>query len=339
MLSLFAAAALAAQSPTPCTPETSIRTTVADIGRNSERFMGKCVTVAGPFGGVSVYGSVEDIYLSSQFGPDGNYNRTAGRNGRLGLYSPDNALLRLKPVRTRRIEVTGTVDSCERRSDAARAQEKADLAQGKISLISLSGYCHFRRGAIVSAVDWSFDPPQRYERLTGEHAREVYGNIVEMDDDWPFARELHETSAAFLAAFRAGDRDRLMALHDFTDPKHVSNARVMTLLLDQPDSPFAQIRSNPAPQTQFFVSRYEAGQVEAGKRPKLASGIACYCRTKDCTGRWPISRNDADNLPERPYACTWIRKEDWPGGKVIVETRVGETRWLAEPARTAFHPR
>jgi hypothetical protein len=299
--------------------------------------MGKCVTVAGPFGGVSVYGSVIDMYRTSQFGPDGNFIRTAERSGRLGLYSPDNMLLAVKPGRMPRIEVTGTVDSCERRSDAARAQEKADLARGKVSIILLSGYCHFHRGAVIEAVNWSFDPPRHYERLTGETARETYGNIVEMDDDWPFARELHVTSAAFLAALRAGDRDRLMALHDFTDPKHEYHSRVMTLLLDRPDSPFLQVRANAAPQTQIFVDRYEADQLAAGKRPKFAWGTACYCRTKDCTGRWPISRNDADNLPDRPYACTTIRKEDWPGGKVIVDTPPGDGRWLAEPARTAFH--
>ena len=339
MLSLFAAAALAAPSPPPCSPQISIHTSVAEIGLHPNRFMGKCVTVAGLFLGVAMYGSVKDMYLTFRFGSDGNYDRQALRRGRVGLYSPNNELRALRLEAIPRIEVTGTVDSCERRSAAARAQEKADLARGKVSLFMLSGYCHFNGGAVVNAVSWSFDSTQRYERLSGEAARENYGNLVEMESGWPFAADLRSTSAAFLAALRAGNRSKLMELHDFTNPGQEFNRKVMRLLLDRTDSPFVQIRANPTPQEKIFVDAYEVEQWREGKRSKLPFGLACYCRTKDCKGRWPISRNDADNWITRPYACVGIRKEDWPGGKLIVDLPVGNGRWLAEPEVSAFHPR
>jgi hypothetical protein len=338
MLSLFAAAALAAQSSTSCSPAISIRTTVAEIGENLNRFMDKCVTVAGPFAGLAMYGSVEDMYLTARYGPDGNYDWAAAKKGRLGLDSPRGELRGLKMDRIPRIEVTGIVDSCERRSAAARAREKANLARGEISIMMLTGYCHYYDGAVLNAVAWSFDQSTRYERMTGESARELFGNLVPLEDDWPFAQRLQAASSEFLAALRARDQAKLMALHDFTNPDHEFHRKVMDLLLRRSDSPFVQVRTNPNPQMQLFLDRFEVEQQGAGKDPRLALAVACYCRIGDCKGRWPISYNDADNWVTRPYACVRIRKEDWPGGKLIVETQPGSGRWLAEPERTAFHP-
>ncbi len=92
MLSLFLAAVLVAPPAAPCTAATSIHSTVAEIGSNLDRFMGKCVTVSGPFSGLAMFGGVEDMYLTSRFAPDGNYDRAAEKKGRLGLDSPKSDL-------------------------------------------------------------------------------------------------------------------------------------------------------------------------------------------------------------------------------------------------------
>ena len=33
---------------------------------------------------------------------------------------------------------------------------------------------------------------------------------------------------------------------------------------------------------------------------------ACFCRTKDCSAKWPVASRDADNQISRPYACIHV---------------------------------
>lgn len=341
MLSLFAAAVLTAQSPTSCSPATSLRTTVAEIGEHLDRFLDKCVTVAGPFTGIAIFGSVEDMYLTARYGPDGNYNRSALKRGRLGLDSPESELRSLKLEGIPRIEVTGTVDSCERRAAKARARQKEENARksgSEITIFMLTGYCHYYGGAVLNGVSWAFDPSTRYRRFVGERAREKFGNLVQMDEDWPFARDLRAASTEFFNALRAGDRAELIKLHDFNNSRMEFSGRVIEALLDRSNSPFVQIRANPAPQTRIFLDRYEVEQMELGKPPKFAVGVACFCRSKDCTHRWPISYGDTDNSDTRPYACVRIRREQFQtGSKLALDTQPGG-RWLDEPPAAAFHP-
>jgi hypothetical protein len=49
--------------------------------------------------------------------------------------------------------------------------------------------------------------------------------------------------------------------------------------------------------------------------------VTCFCRQAHCEGRWPITRFDATNASERPYACFVVRR-NYPtnGSKDIVET-------------------
>lgn len=60
--------------------------------------------------------------------------------------------------------------------------------------------------------------------------------------------------------------------------------------------------------------------------------LTCWCRTKDCTGRWPAAAFDADNDPARPYLCaetgnyTLFRK-----GEVIQATVASRRDGFAEP--------
>jgi hypothetical protein len=51
------------------------------------------------------------------------------------------------------------------------------------------------------------------------------------------------------------------------------------------------------------VDRWELNEQQSAEE---YFATVCYCREKDCTGRWPIATFDADNLRTRPYACTQI---------------------------------
>jgi hypothetical protein len=198
----------------------------------------------------------------------------------------------------------------------------------------MGGYCHYYGGAVIDVTSYSLDLSRRYERQIGEAARRRLGNLVEMPANWPYARELRLTGDDFLAALRAGDRGKMRELLEDTGARDDA----MYLLFDQKDSPFAQLRTGAPVPMALFVSRASALQFRAGREVDVPfpAGTACYCRSPGCRHRWPISSNDADVWKTRPYVCVFIRKQDWPGGKIIVELRRTDGRWLKEPAKTAF---
>jgi hypothetical protein len=63
----------------------------------------------------------------------------------------------------------------------------------------------------------------------------------------------------------------------------------------------------------------------------------CFCRTADCSDRWPIAFNDADNDPWRPYACIQAKPRDDGPGRIVLNTPIG-VGWLREPGATAYRP-
>jgi hypothetical protein len=132
----------------------------------------------------------------------------------------------------------------------------------------------------------------------------------------------------------------MMELHDITAPLNDFDEEVLALVLQQPQSPFAQLRSGRELPVRLYVQRVEAERLrQRGEEPDLANGMACFCRTTDCTGRWPIGSNDMDNWQTRPYACVRMWRQDWPGGKLIVDTAPGRNGFLKEPAQTAYRSR
>jgi hypothetical protein len=323
-----------------CTPATAIEATVGQVGGDLQKYMGRCVTVAGPFGRTALYGRVEDLYLANRYGLRGNPDPEVERRARVGLYSKNNELrqLRTPGAGLAHIRVTGTVDSCGRKQAAAEAHESS---LGRPAIVMMSGYCHYHDGAVIDVTSYAIDPARRYERLLGSDAQARLGDIVEMPGSWPYAGELRGMAAKFLAALRAKDRTLLAELHDRpVSSTNEHDQSVLTLLVDQPDSPFAQLRFSAfnAP-LRLYVPQIEALQHRQGTKLAFVRGLACFCRTADCHGRWPISLNDGDNWTTRPYACISIHKQDWPGGKLIVETPVSSGGWLKEPAHTAFRGR
>ena len=50
---------------------------------------------------------------------------------------------------------------------------------------------------------------------------------------------------------------------------------------------------------------YEAGFPNQ-KDPREV--IVCWCKSADCTGKWPVFSADADALPDRPYLCVMLEQ-------------------------------
>ena len=102
--------------------------------------------------------------------------------------------------------------------------------------------------------------------------------------------------------------------------------RLLHLLVQDHASPFTAIsRTKGRPQSVILINR---GYTEEDK----SESVECVCRIGDCTGRWPIARFDADNLPNRPYVCTVVGLYYVPErGDVPVFRTEAKPGGLAEP--------
>ena len=335
MIANFAALLLAATQPAPaaapCTAETAHRTTVQKIGEHRERWTGRCVTVAGVMTSVAMYDSVEGLYEAHRLRQDGNQDPAALRRHRIGLYSPNNEIrgFRANADGLPTIRVTGTVDTCEQMAAAARAASPN-------AIVMMSGYCHYYGGAVVRAAVFDIDASRPHLRLIGEAARRRVGNLVFAPVSWPQLAELRNIGERFRAAIPAGDRAGLMQLHAFGDASNEHEQRLLGAMLDDPASVFAQLRTDRDRPMAIFVDRHEAERLRAGILPEQPFGTICFCRTSDCTGRWPISSSDADNAPRRPYACTRTGYVDWAARRIGPDTPLSRGGWLGEPPETAF---
>lgn len=315
--------------PPACTAETAVRAAVTEITRRPDRFMGRCVTVAGPAGGTTIYSGVDAIYLGQI---PGVVSGPAATRGLIGLYSDGNRLrMELAPERgLAHLVVTGTVDNCERMRDRLGAAAQRERA-GNILPIMMGGYCHWRGGPVIRIASYARDPAVRYERLIGEAARARVGDLVMATPRTPGFGVLRDFATAFAEAMRRGNREALARLHDFRPgTRNPEDLALLAYLLDDPESPFASLRRGIGGGPAIFVRRNASIARDEG-----VSGVICFCRTSDCRGRWPISILDAAGRPDRPYVCTIVEPRNWErrGAGLSTPVRGGG---LAEPARSAF---
>lgn len=328
MILLTAALALAAP-PTaePCTARTAVRTNVTAIGENLDRYLGRCVTVSGPATSVALFSDVDGLYRAQRLTVDGNPDPGEARRHRLGLYSKDDAVRRLRPANLSWLTVTGRVDSCERKK--ARAVARA----GKDSIIMMGGYCHYYGGAVIDAVESSIERARTPRRLTGERARRRVGDLVMAPDDWPHLAALRRTGEEFRAALRGGDKAALARMHDMADKPGEHDKKLLESLVGGAFSPFAEPRLDPSLPMAVFVRRHEVERARAGRPQEGPFGTICFARVRSRSVAWPLSANDADNDPARPYACTSVVWRDWAQRKIGLDTAVSRGGWLAELAR------
>ena len=320
---ILLAAALALTEPpeeVPCTARTATRTTVTDIGEKLDRYLGGCVTVSGPASSIALFSSVEGLYRSQRLSADGNPDPGEVRRHRLGLYSEEGAIRRMRRANLPWLTVTGTVDSCERK------QEHATSRAGKDSIVMMAGYCHYYGGAVIDVVTFGVNLSRTPRRLTGEDARRRLGNLVPAPSDWPHLAALRRTGEDFRAAVRNSDKAALARMHDMSESE-----ALLDMLVGRADSPFAELRQDPSLPMAVFVRRHELERFKARRPPEEPFGTICFGRRRDVA--WPIADNDADNDPARPYACTSVVWRDWAKRKIGLDTRLSRGGWLAEPVR------
>lgn len=307
-----------------CRPAETIETTVAEIGRNPGRFVERCVRVSG----ILYHGVLHDdrasLYLARLNSVDGGGMRS---NPEHHLWISGQARQGLDNETPVSATVVGRIDTCAQRERRSFAQSVSELGPDDIYVGAF--HCYAANGQMIAASEVELGH-RAVERVAGESARARFGNLTPMPPDWSVRPAMESVVEALLAALRAGDREQAAAIHGFR-PGSRDAGSLSAYLFDDPDSPFAPFRGAAPSQIAWFVprlddmSRYEAGDLPA---------IACFCRTRDCSERWPISSIDIRHQPGRPYACTRVLPREWVPSGAELETDVARSGPV-EPMRTA----
>ena len=309
------AADLSAEEPAECSARNSERATVAQIAANPDAYEGRCVAVDGTMQGSSIFESVDGVYLQP---PDSLNPASSGL--RIGL---DNSHY---SEGYRGVSILGRVQDCETVRNCAQA------SAGENEIVMISGYCHTFNGPYLWVHDLRYRRGQPFYRRMGSDARSNYGNLVAAPDQWWYRAKIASLASEFLLALQTNDRNKLADIHfrNVGEDDEDEEAAMLRFLLKDRQSPFFKIRTATTPPQQIIlVERWELKEEESEEE---YFATVCYCREKDCTGRWPIATFDADNLRTRPYACTQI--EPYLTDKHLVPhftTNIGNTG-LAEPA-------
>lgn len=310
------AAETSTEKPVECSVRNSEHATVEQIATDPGRYQGHCVAVDGTMQGSSLFGSVDGVYVQPTDVLD-----PSSSGLRLGLdHIKDHY-----SDRYRGVSIVGRVQDCE----TVRNCVYSSLGENEIVMIS--GYCHTHDGAYLWVTDLRFRRSATFKRQTDSDGRDDYGDLTVAPDNWLNLKNITTLANDFLQALRAGDADKLADIHfrnvglEWDDDE----AAMLKFLLKDRRSPFSDIRTAATrPQQIILVDR---SSLEEEQSTDEYSATVCFCRDKDCTGKWPIASFDADNLPARPYACTRI--ESYVDGQRVVPHFTSEigSEGLAEP--------
>jgi hypothetical protein len=304
------------------TSQNSELATIPQIAADPDKYVGRCVAVAGVMHLTYLFESVDGVYLQPH-----DLRNPASSGFQLGL---DN-VRRHFSERYRHVAIVGRVQDCETVREAAHDS----------GAVMVMGYCHYFNGPYLWVHDIQYRSGRPFERRMGSYERKDYGDLEPAPEGWPHRAQVEALADEFLRALRASDRQRLAGMH-FRDVEldwPEDEAALLRFLLKNGKSPFASIRTGRMQPEHIILverARLYPGEEAAADPDQVADygAIVCFCREPSCAGRWPIALFDADNVPARPYACTQVDRylvdrapERWVPH---FTTRIG-TGGLAEP--------
>lgn len=203
------------------------------------------------------------------------------------------------------MRVIGTLSNCATIEAIGRELNADDP-------VNLMGYCHSFSGITLTVVSTETLGSAPLERMLPVAAGPTIGNLSPLAEG-DTRQQMLAAAARYLTAIRTRDRDTLAVMHGGGPdgrraPRDLD--RVLAIILDQPDSPFAALRSTDTITTEIFgwkppLWADDAWRAETA-RTGTADAIACFSTSRDAAMLWPIDSKDADNIPGRPYACTRI---------------------------------
>lgn len=318
-----APAAPAATVQEACTPATTLRLTIAQAVARRLSLEGRCLEVSGIGTTRRIWASVEDMYLLS---PDG---RAASGHSldieRLELSETDPG-----SSRAGHVTVVGRFWPCPSRN--AATDDVVRQLQCVVPPTLVPERMHF-----------TFDFARPVERLVGEEMRARFGSLVEAPADWPYLATARAFADLLPSKLAERDRNWVAQAHGF--PAWLSEGELFFYMFGGSDSPFRQVLEAKSPQSIILIdSKPEPVGSPGIGRLDDDEALICYCRTRDCSGLWPIRLGDHSGTT-RPFACT--RFTGFPsqvGGQPAADSLFDRGRldmdstpaFLAEPAASTF---
>lgn len=300
-------ALVAAARPQACTLENAQPATVREIAAAPDRWFGRCVRLEGLTTGQTFYQDVEAGYRR-----DASDKEDRPNDGWLGLYPREGRVDRRRP---RRASVAGIVQDCGRNYEAAEA------GAGPEVLIMSVGYCHYNGGLILGEATIRHGARVSLPRLTGDKARLAVGDLLTVNETGAPPAEPLGLLRRFVAAVRAGDSVGAAALAGSynVNVRNGPQGQMRWRRFLTAEGPFAFLRKDRR-EPIFFRARQSREDAEYDASPDW---FACFCRTRDCKGLWPISVKDAVADYDPAYACIRLYRapaegEPWTIG---IETR------------------
>lgn len=294
--------------------------TIAAITATPTAAVGRCVTVSGIGIGRLIAADVNARYRQERIENDPSSNGAV-----LGLYHDESFR------QPRQLRATGVIGDC-----AAAAANPALLP-------AQQGYCQYFKGLFLTVASVELLDPVALARLPRGEAPAGLGNLSPLPAG-DVRRRMQAAANGFLAALRAGNRAALAAMHGGgpNGRRPAADLARVEALLFSARSPFAALRVPGNATIEIFGWRdplwADADWRAARARTGDLDAIACISVRPNAAALWPIDSKDADNTPDRPYACTRIHIGG-TGADAVASFDTEQARTgVAEPGVTAATP-
>jgi len=287
--------------------------TVVQAALDIKQLEQACVQISGITDGWNLYGSIGDIYRTT----DGWKERRPKQSqaGRIGLRSfpeadedderPESGTWKWSKSVPHRVTLVGRLHNCA--LDWSRGDPNSENYEIRMG----TGWCHYNGGAVLRPVAITAEEPAELIRMTGSRARKQFGDIVPANK----ASALRDDAVLFtgwlLSAARRGDQRTLLDLYDYADAKLTLGGK----LSDDNDEDIASgaqavldrwfgnsgtvmsqtARSTKEPTLFIYEPRW--------KGTDITDFWTCWVPERPSEAELPISSLDTDNIVGRPYAC------------------------------------
>lgn len=306
----------ASKTKQACTPQAAVPATIGQIAADWQSWIGKCVTIEGIEWGFSLLTDREALIEEG-----GLYGENAKLS--MALY-PDGTPTQKSP---RWVRVTGEVGSCA----LANAEASAEMDANPGTIIMVSGYCHTSLQTYLSRTAIKLLDRPTPLRLTEADVPPDLRIIVPAPADLPGLAQHRAAAAAQFQAIERGDRKAFASWSDpelrFSPAPQADEEEWLTKRRVEASRSFSDVRKafpftrRTAPQSRSFVWSAElADWLDTQDKPETY--YTCWCRTADCTGKWPVVPGDIDNLPARPYYCIETGNYVVPDHGTVIQAKV-----------------
>lgn len=267
------------QTPTP-----------SELNERHAEFDGSRVQITGlliiEFENVGLYESLEAYY---RYDDDLAADR---KEAWIGVMLPAGILQQREKYNRSFARVSGTFDDSCRNFSAKGAFQMCRGVPGEGTLVD------------VQVEEW-LSPP--WQRLGHDALRPALADYRIMGAGWPDHDALVSLSRDWLMAVLAKDADAVLSLEERAAGKAASGDLPTTSayydLFFGPGSRFQQLTPLHLRRQVAVLTDLRADEAAPGEHARV-----CFCSEEDCTGEWPLTRQDLYSDGPFPYVCTGFSK-------------------------------